>query len=135
MIDPHIVKDDISDTEPLPKERIISPTATSLLTEMMVSTVERGFGSTAKIPGYHIAGKTGTAQVTWSKLGLPGSGYSDKTIQGFVGYAPAFDPQFVILVKMDQPQTRSAEVSAAPVFKEIAEYILEYKKIPYDYEI
>ncbi len=130
-IDPHVVKKESY----LLKDRVISSTAAFLVTEMMVSTVDHGFGSTAKVPGYHIAGKTGTAQVTWSKLGLPGSGYSDKMIQGFIGYAPAFDPQFIILVKLDQPQTKSAEVSAAPVFKEIAEYILDYKKIPYDYEV
>ncbi len=135
IIDPHIVKRNSDTKTSLSGERIISPVAASLVTEMMVSTVERGFGSTARIPGYHIAGKTGTAQVTWSKLGLPGSGYSDRTIQAFAGYGPAFDPEFVILVKLDQPQTRSAEVSAAPLFKEIAEYILQYKKIPYDYDI
>ncbi len=130
-VDPHIVKKEKYFT----KDRVISSTAAFLVTEMMVSTIERGFGKSAKVPGYHIAGKTGTAQVTWSKLGLPGSGYSNRTIQGFIGYAPAFDPQFIILVKLEQPQTRSADASAAPVFREIAEYILEYKKIPHDYEV
>ncbi len=134
-IDPHVVKKENKESDVLPKERIISSTAASLVTEMMVSTIDHGFGGAAKVPGYHIAGKTGTAQVTWSKLGLPGAGYSDRTIQAFIGYAPAFNPEFVILIKIDQPQTRSAEVSAAPVFKEIASYILEYKKIPYDYEV
>lgn len=134
-VDPHIVKKEKEESDVLPKERVISSAAASLVTEMMVSTIDHGFGNTAKVPGYHIAGKTGTAQVTWSKLGLPGAGYSDKTIQAFIGYAPAFNPEFLILIKLEQPQTRSAEVSAAPVFKEIATYILEYKKIPYDYEI
>ncbi len=134
LVDPHVVKKDAASL--FPGERIISPTAASLVTEMMVETVEKGFGSTAKIPGYYIAGKTGTAQVAWSKLGISKTGYADKaTIQGFVGYAPAFDPQFVIFVKLDQPQTRSAEVSSAPVFREIARFLLEYKKIPYDYEV
>ncbi len=134
-VDPHIVKKEKEESDVLPKERVISSAAASLVTEMMVSTIDYGFGNTAKVPGYHIAGKTGTAQVTWSKLGLPGAGYSDKTIQAFIGYAPAFNPEFLILIKLEQPQTRSAEVSAAPVFKEIATYILEYKKIPYDYEV
>ncbi len=131
LVDPHIVKKE----NPAPGERIISPTAALLTTEMMVNTIERGFGRTAKVPGYHIAGKTGTAQVSWSKLGISRSGYSDVTIQGFIGYAPALDPEFVIVVKLDYPQTTSAEVSAAPVFREIAKYILEYKKIPYDYDV
>ncbi len=133
MINPHIVKRE--EKIPVPEERIISPTSSLLVTEMMVSTIERGFGNAAKVPGYHIAGKTGTAQIPWSKLGISRAGYSDRTMQAFIGYAPAFDPEFVILVKLNQPQARTAEVSAAPVFKDIAEYILEYKKIPYDYEI
>ncbi len=137
MIDPHILKKDDYEKESLSvlKERIISPTAATLVTEMMVKTIEEGFGQSANVDGYYVAGKTGTAQVTWSKLGLPGTGYSDRTIQGFIGYAPAFNPEFVILVRLDEPQTRSAEVSAAPVFRQVAEYILDYKKIPYDYEI
>ncbi len=118
------------------EERIISPSAASLVTDMLVSTIERGFGSTAKVPGYHIAGKTGTAQVSWSKINVNKRGYiPGKTIQGFAGYAPAYNPEFVIFVKLDFPQTRSAEVSAAPVFREIAKYIFEYKKIPHDYDI
>jgi len=131
LIDPYVAKD--FSTTPV-GERVISPSTSTKITEMLVSTVENGFGSTAKIPGYHIAGKTGTAQIPWSKLGISRPGYSDQTIQGFAGYAPAFDPEFVILVKVDEPQTRSAEVSAAPLFKEVAEYILEYKKIPPDYD-
>jgi stage V sporulation protein D (sporulation-specific penicillin-binding protein) len=134
LVDPHVLKKD-DDYYKLPKERIISPIAANLVTEMMVTTIDQGFGQAAGVDGYHVAGKTGTAQVTYSKLGLPGSGYSEKTIQGFVGYAPAFDPRFVILIKLDYPQTRSAEVSAAPAFSEIAEYILEYKKVPHDHII
>ena len=132
MVDPYIAEDFVP---ALSGERIISPETSNLVTEMLVSTVEQGFGSTAKIPGYYVAGKTGTAQIPWSKFGISRLGYSDRTIQGFTGYAPAFDPEFVILVKIDEPQTRSAEVSAAPLFKEIAEYVLEYKKIPPDYDV
>jgi len=132
MVNPYVAEDFSSG---ISGERVISAKTSNEITEMLVSTVESGFGSTAKIPGYHIAGKTGTAQIPWTKLGVSRAGYSDKTIQGFAGYAPAFDPEFVVLVKIDQPQTRSAEVSAAPLFKEIAEYILEYKKIPPDYDV
>lgn len=134
IINPFVLKKDRENREG--EERIISPSTASQVTDMLVSTVERGFGSTAKVPGYHIAGKTGTAQVAWSKIGVNKRGYiSGKTIQAFAGYAPAYDPRFVILVKLDFPQTRSAEVSAAPVFREIAKYIFEYKKIPHDYDI
>ncbi len=115
-------------------ERIISPATSSLMTDMLVSTVDEGFGNPAKVSGYHVAGKTGTAQVAWSKLGVNRRGYAPgATVQGFAGYAPAYEPEFVIVIKLDSPRTRSAGVSAAPVFREIAEYIFEYKKIPHDY--
>lgn len=134
IINPFVLKKEREENEE--GERIISPSSASLVTDMLVSTVERGFGSTAKVPGYHIAGKTGTAQVAWSKVGINQRGYMPgRTIQGFAGYAPAYNPEFVIFVKLDFPQTRSAEVSAAPVFREIAKYIFEYKRIPHDYDI
>jgi len=113
---------------------VISQRTASKLTAMLVSVVENGFGKKAKIPGYYIAGKTGTAQVAWSALGVKRSGYSDKTIQTFIGFAPAFNPKFLILVKLDNPKTRTAEYSAIPIFKNLAKYIIDYYQIPPDYE-
>jgi len=111
---------------------IISPKTISQLTEMMVSTVEQGFGRRARIPGYYVAGKTGTAQIPLrDKRGY----YSDKTIQSFIGFAPAFDPKFLILVKLNNPEKRTtAAYSAAPIFRELAKYIIDYWRIPPDYE-
>ncbi len=113
---------------------VISPQTSWQLTAMLVNVVENGFAKAAKISGYHIAGKTGTAQIPWSALGVSRSGYSDKTIQSFVGYAPAFDPQFLVVVKLDNPQTKTAEYSAVPIFRELAKYIIDYYAIPPDYE-
>ena len=113
---------------------VISPQTSWQLTAMLVNVVENGFAKAAKIPGYSIAGKTGTAQIPWSALGVSRSGYSDKTIQSFVGYAPAFDPQFLVVVKLDNPQTKTAEYSAVPIFRELAKYIIDYYAIPPDYE-
>lgn len=113
---------------------VISQNTASQLTSMLVSVVEKGYGKEARIPGYYIAGKTGTAQVPWSALGINKRGYSDKTIQSFVGFGPAFDPKFLILVKLYNPKTKTAEYSAAPIFKELAKYIIDYWKIPPDYE-
>jgi len=135
VVNPHISKNHFKEESSLSGEKAISSEAASLTTEMMVSTIEQGFGREAKIPGYYIAGKTGTATIPWAKLGINRMGYSSETVQSFAGYAPAFDPQFVMLVKINQPYTRAAGGSAAPVFKEIAEYIFEYKKIPHDYDI
>jgi len=114
--------------------QVVSQNTASKLTAMLVSVVENGFGKKAKIPGYYIAGKTGTAQVSWSSLGIKKSGYSDKTIQSFIGFGPAFDPKFLILVKLDNPQTKTAEYSAIPIFYSLAKYIVDYYQIPPDYE-
>ena len=66
--------------------------------------------------------------------GIQKSGYSDKTIQTFIGFAPAYDPRFLIIVKLDNPQTKTAEYSAIPVFRELAKYIIDFWQIPPDHE-
>jgi len=114
--------------------QVVSRKTASKLTAMLVSVVEHGFGKRAKVDGYYVAGKTGTAQVSWSALGIEKSGYSDKTIQTFIGFAPAFNPRFLILVKLDNPKTRTAEYSAVPLFHDLAKYIIDYYQIPPDYE-
>ncbi len=99
---------------------------------MLVSVVEKGFGSGAKVPGYYIAGKTGTAEVPLKN----NKGYEpDKTIQSFIGFGPAFNPQFLILVKLDNPKVPKSSLSAAPVFKKLAQYIINYWQIPPDYDV
>jgi cell division protein FtsI/penicillin-binding protein 2 len=132
-----ITKDDkiIETNQPqISKERVISSETSSKLSAMLVSVVENGFTKSARIPGYYIAGKTGTSQISWSALGVKKSGYSEKTIQSFIGFFPAFNPQFLILVKLDDPETKTAEYSAVPVFQELAKYIIDYYQIPPDYE-
>lgn len=130
LVQPYIVEDKKnSDNE----KEVISSTAASKLTAMLVSVVENGFGKAARIPGYYIAGKTGTAQISFSSLGIAKSGYSEKTWQSFIGFAPAFNPQFLILVKLNNPATKTAEYSAVPIFKDLAKYIIDYLKIPPDY--
>lgn len=113
---------------------IISSQTASKLTAMLVSVTENGFGKAARVPGYWVAGKTGTAQISFAALDIDKEGYSDKTWQSFVGFAPAFDPKFLVLVKLDDPATKTAEYSAVPVFQELAKYIIDYYKIPPDHE-
>jgi len=114
-------------TKPQIIRQVIPSETAQELTEMLVSVVENGYGRKARINGYTIAGKTGTAQVPDLEKG----GYSDKTIHTFVGFAPAFQPKFIILVKLDEPQgIRFAADSVAPAFKEIAEYLFNYFQIP-----
>lgn len=114
---------------------IISSKTASQLTAMLISVVENGYGKGAKIPGYYIAGKTGTAQIPYSVLGINKSGYSEEdTIQTFIGYFPAFEPRFLALVKLDRPNTKTAEYSALPIFHELTEFLIHYYQIPYDYK-
>lgn len=120
----------ILETQPeIQNPQVISQNTASKLTAMLVSVVENGFGNKAKIPGYYIAGKTGTAQVPEG-----GKYSSDRTIQTFIGFAPAFNPKFLILVKLDNPQAKTAEYSAVPVFQKLAKYVIDYYQIPPDYE-
>ncbi|MDP4009261.1 MAG: penicillin-binding protein 2, partial [bacterium] len=107
---------------------VLSPRASVQITQML----EHSVGMRARILGYKLAGKTGTSQIAWSALGVQRSGYSDQTIQSYVGYGPTSNPQFVVFVSLVNPQTRTAEHSAAPLFREIAQYILDYYEIPPD---
>lgn len=110
--------------------QVIGERASRLLGGMLVSVVDNGHGKRAGVAGYSVAGKTGTAQVP-KKNGL---GYEkDMTIGSFVGYAPVDNPKFVMLVKIDNPKdVQWAESSAAPLFGEIAEFLLHYYKVPPD---
>jgi len=115
-------------------KQIISTKTSSQVVSMLVSVTENGFGKAAQVHGYFIAGKTGTSQVSYGSLGVNKAGYSDETVQSFIGFAPAFNPEFLILVKLDNPETNTAEYSALPVFQELAEYIVRLRQIPLDYE-
>jgi len=122
------------ETEPeISNNNVISQSTASKVTAMLVSVVENGFGKAARVPGYYVAGKTGTAQVSYSALGISKAGYSDKTWQSFIGFAPAFNPEFLILVKLNNPESKTAEYSAVPVFQELAKYIIDYYQIPPDH--
>lgn len=114
----------IKENKPKVVRRIISQeTAHSVTTILKTVTQEGGTGKAAYVPGYEIAGKTGTAQ----KALLSGRGYSEKRIGSFVGFAPADNPRLVISVIIDEPQGISyGGVVAAPAFKAIAEQVLPY---------
>jgi cell division protein FtsI/penicillin-binding protein 2 len=117
------------------RENVITPETSTTLRSMLVNVVEKGFGHLAKISGYWIGGKTGTSQIPYSSLGINKSGYSDKTWQTFMGFAPAYDPKFIILVKLNNPTaTKTSEYSAVPTFHDLAKYIFDYWQIPPDYD-
>lgn len=113
--------------EPVFEKQVISEDTASKLSAMMVSVVENGGGRKAKVPHYYIAGKTGTAQIPKPKGGY----YETETIQSFIGFAPAFSPRFVILVRLDNPkQSDAASSCAAPIFGKLAKYIIDLWQIP-----
>jgi len=99
-----------------------------LTSGMLVNVVDFGHSKRAQIDGYYIAGKTGTAQIPDKNKG----GYVEgATIHTFVGFAPADDAKFVMLTKLDAPKDAVyAESTVVPLFADIAEFILDYYKIP-----
>ena len=111
--------------------RVITSRASVLLTGMLTSVVTRGHSIKAQIPGYYVAGKTGTAQVANPN----GRGYLEGVQNhSFVGYAPADDPKFVMVIKLDQPTSAIfADATTTPVFKSLATFILNYYAVPPDY--
>ncbi len=131
LMEPHAVKEIItSDGKIIPIQpkrirQIIKPSVAKTLTEMMVETVEKGEAKWAKPKGYRIAGKTGTAQI-------PIAGHYDetKTIASFVGFAPADNPKFVILVTLHEPSSSPwGSETAAPLFFSLAKDLFSYYRI------
>jgi len=135
LVKPYVVEkiargQDEQKTKPVVFDPVISPETASQVTSMLINVIDHGYGDGAKIPGYYLAGKTGTAQVPFeNKKGY----YPDRTIQSFIGFGPALKPQFLILVKLDNPKVSKSALSAVPVFKKLAQYIINYWQIPPDY--
>jgi cell division protein FtsI (penicillin-binding protein 3) len=105
------------------RRRIVSPWVASELMAMLKNVVAEGTGTLAAVPGYQVAGKTGTA----AKPDAQG-GYSDtRYVASFVGVVPASRPRLVILVSVDEPRGAIwGGVVAAPAFAEIAKFDLQY---------
>lgn len=116
-------------TRPVAVREVITKETAETLQKMLVSAVRHGHENRAGIKGYFVAGKTGTAQVPLRS----GRGYSDAVIHTFVGFAPAFDPKFLILLQLNEPQgNRFAANTLTPAFHDLAEFILNYYEIPPD---
>jgi len=106
--------------------RVIKKETADKVRMMMESAVDKA--KIAAIPNYHIAGKTGTAFIPDFKRG----GYSEDLIHTFVGFAPASNPKFIILIKLDKPNKELAGLTVVPVFKTFAQFILNYYNVPPD---
>jgi cell division protein FtsI/penicillin-binding protein 2 len=120
------------DGRPVPRpggRRIISPQTAAEVRAMLEGVVRAGgTGTEAAIPGYTLAGKTGTANKVDPETGL----YSkERYVASFAGFAPARDPQLLVIVSIDEPKGAiwGGEV-AAPAFQQIAQFALTYLRIP-----
>ena len=128
LVEPRVVKamvdagGKIKTIQPKKIRQVMTKKTAEEVTEMMVAAVEEGEAKFAKPQGYRIAGKTGTAQI-------PVEGYYDatKTIASFVGFAPADNPKFVMLVTLREPSSSQwGSETAAPLFFNIAKDLFLY---------
>jgi cell division protein FtsI (penicillin-binding protein 3) len=140
LMRPHIVKriewpessrrpGEVEEAKPDAVRRVISEQTARSITELLKGVVEDGTGKPAKVRGYDLVGKTGSAQKV-----IPGKGYSkDKFIGSFIGFLPANKPRAVILVTIDEPKgSHWGATTAAPVFREVARQAVWYLRIPPD---
>ena len=109
-------------------QRVLKTETSKAMGQMLWQVVEGGHSWRAKVPGFKIGAKTGTAQVSKAE-----GGYEENEsglgifIHSLAGFAPVDDPQYVMLVKLDKPKTdRYAESTAAPLFGEISSFLLNY---------
>lgn len=119
-------------TAPKVIRQVVSSQAARMMSAILVNAVRGKFERRADVPGYFVAGKTGTAQIPDLRSGgyLP---VSEGVIHSFVGYAPAFNPRFLVFIKMDRPKgVMFASNSLTPVFHDMAVYLLNYFTVPPD---
>lgn len=129
-VTPRLLKDPAPSVEGR-EERFVSADVARLVQEMMVETVDAGTGKNARISGYEVGGKTGTAQKPGEDGGYP----KGKLILSFVGFVSNKNPQLAIIVTIDEPKATGrmplyGGSIAAPVFKNVAEFCIKRLKIP-----
>ncbi|MEK7189320.1 MAG: penicillin-binding protein 2 [Patescibacteria group bacterium] len=133
LMKPHIIAEKrrngeaVSRTEPTVVGPVVSARTSAIISGMLVSVVREGYDNHGGVEGYYIAGKTGTAQIA------EGGVYGSRTTHSFAGYGPVDSPRFAMLIKLDAPQNgRFASSTAAPLFGDIAKFILQYYEVPPD---
>ena len=127
-LQPHLVRRVGGEPAVRPKRRrVVSPAVASTVLRMLRDVVsEGGTGTEAAVPGYTVAGKTGTAQKPDGR-----GGYArDRYVASFVGVVPATRPRLVVLVSVDEPRgTIWGGIVAAPAFQQIARFALQYLEV------
>ena len=120
----------VKESKPLAVRRVLQPETVDVLTDLLKGVVREGTGRHAAIPGYVVAGKTGTAQ----KIEPSGRYSMVDHVASFVGFAPASHPALVVLVSLDTPKGPHNEGGdvAAPVFARVMEQALRHRAVPSD---
>lgn len=133
MLQPHVVRAVVGPEgayypKPTVLGRPISAETAEVMTSMLSQSLD-GETTLAHVNGYELAGKTGTAQIPTER------GYDDRwTIASFVGWGPVVDPQFIVLVRIDKPESSPwGSVVAAPVFRDVVERLVAMLEIPPDH--
>lgn len=114
--------------KPQALRRVLKEVTSQIVTKMLVSWVDSWVAKSGAVPGYSVAGKTGTAQIAYR-----GSyeTWAASTYGSFAWFAPAEDPQFVVIVKLDRPRTSQyGWETSAFIFSEVTKELLEYYGIP-----
>ncbi len=114
----------ITEYEPTKVSQVISAETSATVRDILQSVVDKGSGKNAKIEGYEIGGKTGTAQ----KYGTDGKIMTDKHVASFIAFAPADKPRYTVLVIVDEPDVPVdyGSIVAAPYVKMILQDTLQY---------
>ncbi|MCH2412533.1 MAG: penicillin-binding protein 2, partial [Acidimicrobiales bacterium] len=123
-------------SERAPDQQVLEPETSRQLLAMLERVVESGTGTRGQVPGYRVAGKTGTAWKPRPEGGYgEGSGNIDY-VSSFVGMLPAEDPKLVVLVVVDEPalSTYSGGRAAAPIFADFAQFAVRQRRIPSEAE-
>ena len=123
----------VKETFPHVKRRVVSPVTARTLTTILEGVVTSGTGTKAAIPGFRVAGKTGTAQKVDPRTGAYSSALS---VGSFVGFVPADSPRLAMIVVIDEPQGEAwGGVVAAPVFRRVGEQVLTYLGVSRDDQV
>lgn len=130
LVHPRLVDRIGGEAVPLQKrKRVVSRAVSEQMMAMLKSVVVEGTGTRAAVPGYTVAGKTGTA----AKIDSNGLYSTSRYVASFVGIVPATKPEFVIMVMVDEPRGDIyGGVVAAPAFSEIARFNVQHLEIPPD---
>ncbi len=130
LVEPHLIDrvDGVTVAHPRGK-RILSQQVSTQMLSLLRGVVLEGTGTEAAVPGYTVAGKTGTA----AKIDPDGTYSTSRYVASFVGLVPATKPRLVVMVMVDEPRGAyyGGDV-AAPAFKEIARFNLQHLEIPPD---